>query len=178
MERASASAAPLKEVQTVTPEGERIGPSIDGLVVRELRTLPDERGEVCEPYRSLWELGDEPVEHAYLATVRPGVVKGWVMHRSQADRIAILFGAMRWVWYDERPESPTTGNVVELTITERNRAIFVTPANVWHAVENVGEADAAFVNMPSQQYNHADPDKYRLPLDNDRIPFRFSSNGK
>jgi dTDP-4-dehydrorhamnose 3,5-epimerase len=27
--------------------------------------------------------------------------------------------------------------------------------------------------MPTRPYDHADPDKYRLPLDNDVIPFRF-----
>ncbi len=100
------------------------------------------------------------------------------MHRSQDDRIAVLFGAVRWVWFDERPDSSTTGNVVELTLTERNRSLFVTPANVWHAVENVGETDAAFVNFPSVPYDHADPDKYRLPLDNDRIPFSFDSDAR
>ena len=177
MEPAAAIETPLKDVQTVTPEGERIGASIDGLLIRELRTLPDERGELCELYRSVWDIHDASVQHAYLATVRPGMVKGWVMHRSQEDRIAVLFGAVRWVWFDERPESPTSGNVVELTITERNRSAFVTPANVWHAVENVGETDAAFINMPSRPYNHEDPDKYRLPLENDLIPFSFGARG-
>lgn len=175
MQAASVTDAPVKDLQTVTPDGERTGATIDGLLVRELCTLPDERGELCELYRTAWGLHAATVEHAYLSTVRPGVVKGWVMHRSQDDRIAVLFGALRWVWYDARPESPTSGSVIELTITERNRALVVTPANVWHAVENVGESDAAFVNFPSVPYNHADPDKYRLPLENDRIPFSFES---
>lgn len=177
MGQALPAATPVKDVQTVTPQGERIGGSIEGLEVRELRTIPDERGEVCELFRSDWELGDAPVEHAYLSTVRPGVVKGWVMHRAQDDRIAVLFGALRWVWFDERPDSPTAGNIVELTVTERNRAVFTTPAEVWHAVENVGVTDAAFVNFPTAPYNHADPDKYRLPPENDRIPFSFTTRG-
>ena len=32
-----------------------------------------------------------------------------------------------------------------------------------------------FFNLPSRPYRHADPDKYRLPLKNDVIPFDFSS---
>jgi hypothetical protein len=27
--------------------------------------------------------------------------------------------------------------------------------------------------MPSEPYRHDDPDKYRLPLDNDVIPYRL-----
>jgi len=29
------------------------------------------------------------------------------------------------------------------------------------------------VNMPTRQYNHENPDKYRLPLDTDLIPYDF-----
>jgi dTDP-4-dehydrorhamnose 3,5-epimerase len=48
------------------------------------------------------------------------------------------------------------------------------PAGVWHAVQNVGHDEAAFINMPSQPYRHDDPDKYRLPLENDVIPYRLT----
>ena len=44
----------------------------------------------------------------------------------------------------------------------------------WHAVQNVGHEEAAFINMPSQPYRHDDPDKYRLPLENDVIPYRLT----
>jgi dTDP-4-dehydrorhamnose 3,5-epimerase len=47
------------------------------------------------------------------------------------------------------------------------------PAGVYHAVQNVGDREAAFVNLPSQPYQHDDPDKYRLPIDNDVIPYRL-----
>ena len=41
------------------------------------------------------------------------------------------------------------------------------------AVKNIGNTDAYFVNMPTRPYSHEDPDKYRLPLRNDRIPYAF-----
>jgi hypothetical protein len=41
------------------------------------------------------------------------------------------------------------------------------------AVQNVGHAVVVFVNCPTRPFNHADPDKYRLPLDSSSIPFRF-----
>jgi len=47
------------------------------------------------------------------------------------------------------------------------------PAGVWHAVQNVGPAEASFVNLPSVPYEHDDPDKYRRPFDNDVIPYRL-----
>jgi dTDP-4-dehydrorhamnose 3,5-epimerase len=49
----------------------------------------------------------------------------------------------------------------------------VMPAGVWHAVENVGTEEAIMINFPTRPYNHADPDKRRLPIDSPEIPFEF-----
>jgi len=47
------------------------------------------------------------------------------------------------------------------------------PTNVWHADRNIGTTDVLVVNFPTQPYDHAHPDKYRLPLDTDLIPYSF-----
>ena len=53
-----------------------------------------------------------------------------------------------------------------------DRGLLVIPAGVYHAVRNVGDAEMTFINLPTQAYDHTDPDKYRLPLDNEMIPYR------
>jgi hypothetical protein len=60
------------------------------------------------------------------------------------------------------------------TFSERSRHLFTIPLGVWHAVQNTGVGDATFMNMPDRAYDHAAPDKFRLPLKNDLIPFDFS----
>ena len=82
-------------------------------------------------------------------------------------------GTIQVVLYDAREDSPTHGLVNDLCFSEHNRALFTIPAGVWHALKNVGDKDALFVNMPTRAYDHADPDKFRLPLDNDVIPYRL-----
>jgi len=49
----------------------------------------------------------------------------------------------------------------------------VIPAYVFHAHHNVGQTEALFISMPTRIYNHESPDVYRLPLDNNTIPYRF-----
>ena len=49
---------------------------IDGVVVRELKLIPDKRGWLTELLRSDWELF-ERFGHVYLTTVYPDVVKAW-----------------------------------------------------------------------------------------------------
>lgn len=49
------------------------------------------------------------------------------------------------------------------------------PIGVWHANHNIGTKDVVVINFPTMPYDHANPDKYRLPLNDDRIPFKFDS---
>jgi dTDP-4-dehydrorhamnose 3,5-epimerase len=80
---------------------------------------------------------------------------------------------VRWALYDHRPESPTYKLLNIFTFSERNRALLVIPRGVFHAVQNIGQTEAMVISLPTRLYDHADPDKYRLPIKNDLIPFAF-----
>ena len=169
----TASEQPRPDVATVTPDGTPLTPRIEGVVVRYQRPIEDRRGEVLEVYRPSWGIHDDPLVYVYQVRIRPGAIKGWVSHHSQADRLFTIAGALRWALYDDRPESPTHGLVNDLVLSDRAPALLIIPRGVWHAVQNIGTADAIFLNMPTQPYNHAAPDKVRLPLGTPRIPFDF-----
>ena len=169
---------PRKDPPTVTPEGKSIQTLIDGVRLRPAITVPDDRGTVCEIFCSEWTFDEFPMVYAYQVTIRPQRVKGWVVHHLQDDRIFLSQGTVRVVLYDDRPESPTYKMVNELFIGEHNRALLRIPRNVYHAIQNVGTVDVLFINVPTRPYNHADPDKYRLPLNNDVIPYRFEGHSE
>jgi dTDP-4-dehydrorhamnose 3,5-epimerase len=164
---------PTQDRQTVTPQGESIKKRIEGLVIRSARVQVDRRGELSEIYNPEWGLHPDPMVYAYMATLRPKAIKGWVVHRQQDDRIFICSGVLRWVFYDDRKDSLTYKMINDFTFSDRNRALIIIPKGVFHAVQNVGETEGLFVNLPTQPYNHADPDKFRLPKKNDLIPFDF-----
>ena len=164
---------PVKDVQTVTPDGELVAPLIEGVRIRPAITHPDARGTVCEIYNPAWGIHEAPLVYVYQTTIRPRRVKGWVLHREQDDRLFFSLGTVKIVLYDDRPGSPTHKMLNEIYLSENNRGLITIPRGVYHALENVGETDVVFINMPTRPYNHADPDKYRLPLDTDLIPYRF-----
>jgi len=164
---------PKKDPQTVTPDGTLLQPLIDGVRVRMATTQVDERGTLSELYNPAWGFEEAPLVYVYQVSLRPKKIKGWVVHRLQDDRLFISQGTLRVVLYDDRADSPTHRMVNELFLSEWNRGLLRIPRGVYHALQNVGDTDALFINMPTRAYNHADPDKYRLPLDNDLIPFKF-----
>jgi dTDP-4-dehydrorhamnose 3,5-epimerase len=166
---------PLRDRATVTPEGERLDPLPDGVVFHEVVTHVDERGSVVELFDPRWGWHPEPLVFAYTFTIRPGFTKGWGMHKEHEDRYFVLYGEMEVVMYDERGGSPTEGLVAKVVLSEHRRRLMNVPAGIWHADRNLGEKDIVVVNFPTIQYDHSNPDKYRLPLDTDRIPYRFES---
>jgi len=56
---------------------------IEGVIIRELKPIPDERGWLMELMRSDWEVF-ERFGQVYLTTLYPRVVKAW--HYQDADR--------------------------------------------------------------------------------------------
>jgi dTDP-4-dehydrorhamnose 3,5-epimerase len=168
-------AAATRDRQLATPEGQSVGRLTDGVRIKPLTTHADARGSVIEMFDPRWNWHTDPIVFAYACTIRPGTVKGWNLHRQHEDRYAVLLGEMELVLFDPRPESPTCGEVCRIIVSENNRSLILVPRNVWHADQNIGATDVLLVNFPTLAYDHANPDKYRLPLDTDLIPHSFGN---
>jgi dTDP-4-dehydrorhamnose 3,5-epimerase len=162
-----------QDTQTVTPQGERLELLPEGMAIRDLVTHTDERGTVCELFDPRWEVHPDPLVFSYAFTIRPGAAKGWGVHREHDDRYAFMSGELELVLYDEREAASTSGLVARLYLSERRRRLLTIPAGVWHAERNIGSVDVLVVNFPTIQYDHARPDKYRLPLDTDELPVKL-----
>ncbi|MEO6858728.1 MAG: hypothetical protein ABI323_09090 [Solirubrobacteraceae bacterium] len=166
---------PIKrEVQTVTPAGERMTTMPEGMRVRDLITHTDERGTVCELYDPRWGVSPASLVFAYMFTIRPGMAKGWGMHREHDDRYAFLTGELELAFYDARQDSETSCQESRLVLADAHRQLVTIPRGVWHAERNLGTTEVRVVNFPTEPYNHTNPDKYKLPLDTDELPVRLS----
>ena len=157
----------------MTPDGRRLDRLPHGMVLRDLVTHTDERGTVCELYDPRWGVSADDLVFAYMFTIRPGAAKGWGIHREHEDRYAFLAGELELAFYDEREDSPTRGLEARLFLSTLHRRLLVIPRCVWHAERNIGATDVQVVNFPTIQYDHASPDKYRLPLHTEDLPVRL-----
>jgi dTDP-4-dehydrorhamnose 3,5-epimerase len=159
-----------RDVPTVDASGRRLDSLPDGVLLRDLVTHTDERGTVCELIDARWNVTRDDIVFAYLFTIRPGMAKGWGMHREHEDRYAFLAGELEIALYDGREDGPTAGTASRLFLSGLHRQMLVIPRGVWHAERNVGLVDVQVVNFPTIAYDHAHPDKYRLALDTDELP--------
>lgn len=147
---------------------------IDGVVLNQTAIIGDDRGVILELIDVSQPYWSEGAPYVYMGTCRPGRAKGWGMHKNHTDRYMVLSGEMVLVLFDAREGSPTNGVVQEFFLTRDGLNQLTIPAGVWHAHLNPGTSDLIFANAPTHPYNHADPDKWRLPLENDVIPYSFA----
>ena len=159
--------------QSVKPDGTSIARLAHGVTFHNSPTHADGRGTVTELFDKRWNWHPSPVDFVYSFTIRPGRIKGWGLHKLHEDRYFVLQGEMEIVMYDVRPDSPTYREVSRVVLSETNRRIMNIPTHIWHANHNIGSKDVVVVNFPTIPYDHANPDKYRLPLDTDLIPYSF-----
>src|SRR5688572_5671732 len=116
-------AAAVQDRQTVTREGVEVVPVIHGVRSWRVPTHSDERGSVTELYNPAWNWHPEPLVYSYTFTIRPGIVKGWNLHKEHEDRYCILQGEMELVLYDTREDSPTFGRIGRIVLSEHDRRL-------------------------------------------------------
>ncbi len=154
-------------------EGVKAKKLIDGVKVKRLRVIPDERGRLVEMLRSDDEFFIK-FGQLYMTTGYPNVVKGWHYHKKQIDNFIAVKGMMKVVLFDGRENSPTKGEINEFFMGDQNMLAVQIPTHVLHGFKTVSETEAILVNCPTEVYNYSEPDEFRVdPHDND-VPYDWA----
>jgi dTDP-4-dehydrorhamnose 3,5-epimerase len=125
---------------------------IDGVIVRPLERLPDERGYVSHMLRN-----DEPwfngFGEIYFSAIYPGAIKAWHLHRVMELNYACIHGMIRLVLYDGREESPTHKEQMELFIGDLNYCLVKIPPMVWNGFKGVSQFTSIVANCATHPHS-------------------------
>lgn len=149
---------------------------INGVKIKKLKVIPDDRGFLMEMLRNDDEIFEKFCQ-VYMTGVKCGVAKGWHYHHNQDDHMVCVFGKALVVLYDARKDSPTAGEVQEFILTEPmtdgEHLLVKIPKGVYHGFTAVDCDEARIVNIPTKEYNYQDPDEHRCPWDSDEVPYQW-----
>ncbi len=143
---------------------------INGVMIKKLKVIADERGRLMEILRADDEMF-ESFGQVYMTTAYPGVVKGWHYHKRQSDNMAVVRGMMKIVLYDSREGSSTHGEVNEFIAGIHNPILVHIPPLVFHGFKCISGEEALVINVPTDVYRYDDPDEYRVPPHENDIPY-------
>jgi dTDP-4-dehydrorhamnose 3,5-epimerase len=144
---------------------------IDGVLIHPLKQIADERGKIMHMMRC-----DAPhfekFGEIYFSTVYPGVVKGWHGHKEMVLNYACVSGTIKMVLFDDRADSPTRGELMEVFLGEANYVLVRVPPGVWNGFKGVGVAPAIVANCSTIPH---DPDEIvRMDPFENHIPYDWA----
>jgi dTDP-4-dehydrorhamnose 3,5-epimerase len=142
---------------------------IDGVKIRQLRIIPDERGKILSMLRND-EGHFKKFGEIYFSEIYPGVVKGWHIHERMTLNYAVVTGSIKLVLYDGRDGSSTKGEVQEIFLGRENYKLITIPPNVWNGFKCISTDPAIVANCSDiphdpQEISRVDPHNNDIPYD-------------
>jgi len=124
-------------------EGGRL--MIDGVKLIPLRQIPDERGKIMHMLKCT-DAHFEKFGEIYFSVAYPGVIKGWHLHTKQVQFYAVISGMIKLVLFDERKDSPTHKELMEIFTGEDNYQLIRIPVGVVNGYKTIGMKPAIVAN--------------------------------
>jgi dTDP-4-dehydrorhamnose 3,5-epimerase len=126
---------------------------IEGVIIRGLNKNVDNRGLLIETFRKD-ELPDGLLpEMSYISYTKPGIARGPHEHKNQTDIFCFIGpGSFRVNLWDNRENSGTYGNFMEVIGGENNLIIVIVPPGVVHGYANTSDTDGMVLNYPDKLY--------------------------
>ena len=143
--------------------------TIDGVVLRPLSLLSDDRGSFSEAFRSEWFPGVPGFVQGNLSRSRRGVVRGLHYHLRQFDLWVPLAGWLFVGLHDLRAGSPTAGETQTFTLAADEPDVVLIPPGVAHGFQAL--EDAALLYLVSEAYDGTDELGFRYDDPGAAVPW-------
>ena len=153
----------LKELKFVK------GKPIKGVKIKAIKKVSDERGAIYHMLRNDEDMFSEFGE-VYFSLAYPGVVKGWHIHDEMELNYAVVSGMIKLVLFDDRKDSPTKGNILEIFTGDDNYALVKVPKKVWNGFKCISTEKAIVANCATiphdpKEISRLDPVNNSIPYD-------------
>jgi dTDP-4-dehydrorhamnose 3,5-epimerase len=125
--------------------------AIEGIKVIDLKQIRDHRGSVLHMLKDSMNLGQ--VKEIYFSTVIPGVTKGWKKHLKMTQRFAVPVGEILFEFADDRSDSTTKGESVEIRLSQTNYKLLIVPPGIWYKFTCTSENEALIVNASDLEHD-------------------------
>ena len=144
------------------------GNFIEGVEIKKLRKIPDERGTIYHMLTKNDEIFEDFGE-IYFSNIYPNVVKAWHWHRDMVLNYSVISGMIKMVLYDDRENSSTKGNLMEIFLGEENYILVKVPKQVWNGFKGIGLNKSIVANCSS--ISHDPEEIFRKEFDTSDIPY-------
>ena len=141
---------------------------IEGVIITPLRQIFDERGKVMHMLRADNDIFSKFGE-IYFSCTYPGAIKAWHLHKEMTLNYAVIYGSIKCVLYDDRPDSKTHGCVEEFFFSPENYCLITVPPLIWNGWKGIGITESIVANCSTLPHS-TDEIERKSPYDQS-IPY-------
>lgn len=142
--------------------------TIEGVELTTLRIIEGELGNVMHALKRD-EKDFDKFGEVYFSTVDQGKIKAWKRHRSMVMNIVVPVGEIKFVLYDDRAESNTQGNFLQINLSQKNYKRLYVPPKIWMGFQGKAQSMNLLVNIASIQHDPDECDRCEL----DELPYEW-----
>ena len=144
--------------------GSKSQKGIDGVVIRPLKIINDDRGAVLHMLRSDCHLFSQFGE-VYFSEVNPGVIKGWKRHQRMTQNFAVPIGEIKLVIFDQREKSTSYGCTMKIIIgRQSNYQIIQVAPMLWYSFENLSDQPSILANCTDMPHDPSESETMDLSV--------------
>ena len=125
---------------------------IDGTILTPLKIIDHPLGDVFHGMKST-DNGFLGFEEAYFSTIQCGVIKPWKKHINMTLNLIVPVGEVKFVLYDDRLNSKTNGQFMDVSLSLKNYHRLTVPPNVWMAFKGEDTNINLLLNIANMEHD-------------------------
>lgn len=144
--------------------------NIEGCVLSPLKRIPKVGGSILHALKTS-DVGYAGFGEVYFSSAGPGVASDWKRHKRMTLNLIVPVGEIKFVLFDQRKDSSTFGNSVEVILGASNYSRLTIPPDIWLAFKGIAKSESFLANVANLEHD---------PLEAERAPlhtFYFDDKG-
>ena len=119
--------------------------NIEDVLITPLSIIDTVGGDVLHAMKCT-DNGYNGFGEAYFSIINKGMTKGWKRHREMVLNLVVAVGEVRFVIFDDRPESGSNGMFQEVVISQSTPLRLTVPKLLWLGFQGIG-SDNVILNI-------------------------------
>ena len=137
-----------------------------GMILTPLKIIELEKGDVLHAAKAS-DKGVVGFGEAYFSTIKNGAIKAWKRHREATLNLIVPVGEIKFVLYDDRPDSDDFGKKIVVHLSKNNYNRMTVPPMIWMGFQGIGTGQNLLLNIINIPHDPEEADQMEMGL----IPF-------
>ena len=142
---------------------------ISGVIISPLNKIENPLGNIFHGMKAS-DKGYNGFGEAYLSTVNYDIIKPWKKHLKMTLNLIVPVGKIRFVLFDDRVDSSTNGQFMDISLSMDNYSRLTIPPQIWVAFRGEDNPKNILLNIANLEHNIEEV--VRLELN--KIPYNWN----